>query len=98
QTQNMAQLQVWLCAKALRAGAELAALARARRDNDAERRWLGQTSALLTTARRAADHAVNITPNAAGWLALAEAEHERARGVARPDLWATCAETWGTPE
>ena len=26
-----------------------------------------------------------VTPNAAGWLALAEAEHERARGDARPD-------------
>ena len=31
-------------------------------------------------ARRAAAEAAAITPNAAGWLALAEAEYERARG------------------
>jgi DNA-binding CsgD family transcriptional regulator/tetratricopeptide (TPR) repeat protein len=93
-TRNMAQLRVWLCAKGLRAQAELAALARARRDDDDLRRWLGRAGKLLATARRAAAEAAAVTPNAAGWRALAEAEYERCRGGARPDLWAGAAATW----
>jgi DNA-binding CsgD family transcriptional regulator len=95
---DMAQLQVWLCAKALRAQAELAALARARRDRAADRACLARAGELLATARRAADHAATVTPNAAGWLALAEAEHERARGIARPDRWTDAAAIWDTLE
>jgi DNA-binding CsgD family transcriptional regulator len=49
---------------------------------------------LLTVARRAAAEAAAVTPNANGWLALGEAEHERASGVARPDLWVDAAHTW----
>ena len=49
---------------------------------------------LLANARRAAAEAAAITPNVAGWRALAEAEYQRARGVARPDLWAGAADTW----
>jgi DNA-binding CsgD family transcriptional regulator/tetratricopeptide (TPR) repeat protein len=89
-----AQIRVWLCAKGLRAQAELAALARARRDADAVRERLARARKLLATARRAAAEAAAITPNAAGWRALAEAEYQRARGVARPDLWAGAADTW----
>ena len=74
-----AQIRVQLCAKGLRAQAELAALARARRDADALRGRLDRTE-LLAVARRAAAEASAVTPNAAGWLALAEAEYERARG------------------
>jgi DNA-binding CsgD family transcriptional regulator/tetratricopeptide (TPR) repeat protein len=92
-SRNMAQLRVWLCAKGLRASAELAALARARRDDDL-RRWLGRAGKLLATARRAAAEAAAVTPNAAGWGTLAEAEYERASGVARPGLWADAAATW----
>jgi DNA-binding CsgD family transcriptional regulator/tetratricopeptide (TPR) repeat protein len=92
-SRDMAQLRVWLCAKGLRAQAELAALARARRD-DAVRDRLAHARKLLTTARRAAAEAAAVTPNAAGWLALAEAEHQRAHGAARPDLWAGAADTW----
>ena len=47
-----------------------------------------------TVARRAAAEASAITPNADGWLALAEAEYERARGDARPGAWADAAATW----
>jgi hypothetical protein len=36
----------------------------------------------------------SVAPNAAGWHAVAEAEHDRARGVARPDRWAGAADTW----
>ena len=49
---------------------------------------------LIAIARRAAEEASAVTPNTAGWLALAEAEYERARGVARPELWSEAAETW----
>jgi len=89
-----AQIRVWLCAKGLRAQAELAALARARRDDDAVRERLARAHRLLAAARRAAAEAAAVTPNAAGWRALAEAEYERARGVTRPELWAGAADTW----
>lgn len=82
-----AQLGVWFCAKGLRAQAELAALARARRDADAARTWLTRAEELITVARHAAAEAAAVTPNARGWLALAEAEYTRARGVARPESW-----------
>jgi DNA-binding CsgD family transcriptional regulator len=93
-SRNTAQIRVWLCAKGLRAQAELTALARAHRDTDAVNDQLARARTLLTTARRAAAEAAAVTPNAAGWLALAEAEHQRAHGIAQPDLWATAADTW----
>ena len=77
------QLRVWFSAKGLRAVAELAALARARRDADAAVAWLAKADRLVTIARSAAATASSITPNAGGWLALAEAEYDRARGVWR---------------
>jgi DNA-binding CsgD family transcriptional regulator/tetratricopeptide (TPR) repeat protein len=89
-----AQMRVQLCAKGLRAQAELAALARARRDVDGVRVRLGRARKLLAAARDAAAEASAITPNTAGWRALAEAEHERARGAARPELWSDAADTW----
>ncbi len=93
-SRNSAQIRVWLCTKGLRAQAELAGLARARRDADAVRDWLSRARKLLATARRAAAEASAVTPNAGGWRALAEAEYERARGVARPELWSDAAATW----
>jgi DNA-binding CsgD family transcriptional regulator len=89
-----AQIRVQLCAKGLRALAELAALARARRDADALRDRLGRARKLLTVARRAAAEAAAITPNADGWRALAEAEYERARRTAPPGTWSEAAATW----
>jgi DNA-binding CsgD family transcriptional regulator len=91
---DMAQIRVWLCAKGLRAQAELAALARARHDADAVRDHLGRARTLLAAARDAEAEASPVTPNAGGWRALAEAEYERARGVARPERWAEAADTW----
>ena len=93
-SRQAAQLRVWFCAKGLRAHAELAALARARRDADAVHAWLAQAGRLIAVARRGAEEASAVTPNTAGWLALAEAEYERARGVVRPELWSEAAETW----
>jgi DNA-binding CsgD family transcriptional regulator len=89
-----APIRVQMCAKGLRAQAELAALARARRDAGAVRNWLTRAQELITTARRAAAEASAITPNAGGWLAVAEAEYERARGPARPESWSQAADSW----
>ena len=97
-SRQAAQLRVWFCAKGLRAHAELAALARARRGTDAVRTWLARARRLIAVARRAAEEAAAVTPNAAGWLALAEAEYQRARGVARPDLWGDAAAAWARLE
>jgi DNA-binding CsgD family transcriptional regulator/tetratricopeptide (TPR) repeat protein len=91
---DAAQIRVQLCAKGLRAQAELAALARARRDDEAVRHWLARARKLVAVARRAAAEASVVTPNAAGWITLAEAEYERARGVARPESWSEAAATW----
>jgi DNA-binding CsgD family transcriptional regulator/tetratricopeptide (TPR) repeat protein len=91
---EMAQIRVQLCAKGLRAQAELAALARARHDADAGRDHLGRARTLLAAARDAEAEAAPVTPNASGWRALAEGEYERARGVARPERWSEAAETW----
>ena len=89
-----AQIRVQLCAKGLRTQAELAVLARARRDADALRDRLGRARQLLDGARRAAAEAAAITPNSAGWLALARAEYERASGSGGPEVWADAATTW----
>jgi DNA-binding CsgD family transcriptional regulator/tetratricopeptide (TPR) repeat protein len=93
-SRETAQIRIRLCAVGLRAQAELAAFARARRDADAVRDRLDRSRKLRAAARRAAAGAVPVTPNADGWRALAEAEYERARDVARPDLWAAAAAAW----
>jgi DNA-binding CsgD family transcriptional regulator/tetratricopeptide (TPR) repeat protein len=91
---HAAQLRVWFCAKGLRAHAELAALARARRDPDAVRAWLARAREVIGIARHAAEQASAVTPNTGGWLALAEAEYERAGGIVRPSSWSHAASTW----
>ena len=93
-SREAALIRIQLCAQGLRAQAELAALAHARRDADALRGQLGEARKLLTAARRAATEAARITPNAAGWLAIAEAEYRRARGGAPPELWSEAADSW----
>jgi DNA-binding CsgD family transcriptional regulator len=49
---------------------------------------------LLADARSAAAEASAITPNAEGWLALAEAEYERAGNETRPEAWSDAAAAW----
>ncbi len=93
-SRDMAQIRVWLAAKGLRAQAELAALARARQDAGGARERIGRARSLLAVARRALAASAAVTPNATGWLALAEAEYERARGIARPERWWSAAEAW----
>jgi DNA-binding CsgD family transcriptional regulator len=90
----VAEFRVWFCARGIRAHAELTALARAGRDDDAVRHWLARARKLITVARRAAEEASGVTPNAGGWLALAEAEYERTRGAATPESWSEAAAMW----
>jgi DNA-binding SARP family transcriptional activator/pimeloyl-ACP methyl ester carboxylesterase/tetratricopeptide (TPR) repeat protein len=91
---DAALFRVPLCAQGLRAQAELAAQARERGDADALGDHLGQARKLLTAARRAGAEAAPVTPNAAGWRALAEAEYGRACGSARPEAWSEAAAEW----
>jgi tetratricopeptide (TPR) repeat protein len=91
---DAALIRVQLHAQGLRAQAELAAQARAHNDADALDGHLTRARKLLTAARRAATAAAAVTPNAAGWRALAEAEHTRARGDARPEAWSDAAHLW----
>ncbi len=93
-SRHAAQLRVWFCAKGLRAHAELAALARARRDSDALRRWLDRARELIGIARNSSAEASLVTPNARGWGALAEAEYARTRGEADAAAWVEAVETW----
>jgi DNA-binding CsgD family transcriptional regulator/tetratricopeptide (TPR) repeat protein len=88
------QIRVQVCARGLRAQAELAALARARRDADRLSEHLDRAEMLLAVASDAAAEAAAITPNAEGWLALCEAEHGRPRGEAQPESWAEAVTTW----
>jgi DNA-binding CsgD family transcriptional regulator len=97
-SRETAQIRLPLQAKGLRALAELAALARARRDPGAAREHLGRAAALLEAAREDAADATHVTPNAAAWHALAEAEHERARDLPAPELWADAATAFETVE
>jgi DNA-binding CsgD family transcriptional regulator/tetratricopeptide (TPR) repeat protein len=89
-----AQLRVWLCAQGLRADAELAALARARRDTGAAGECVDHARGLLETARRAAAQAAAVTPVADAWRIVAEAEFARVEGSARPEPWADGAAAW----
>ncbi|MGH3132657.1 MAG: response regulator transcription factor, partial [Gaiellaceae bacterium] len=43
---------------------------------------------------RAAAEAADVTPNAAAWLAEAEAEHQRAHGASQPEAWSQAAKAW----
>jgi DNA-binding NarL/FixJ family response regulator len=93
QPDEAAQIRVQLCAKGLRAQAELAALARARRDDAALRAHLDRARDLLALARRAAADAAPITPNAAAWHLQAHAEHTRTATAAAQE-WADAAAAW----
>ena len=89
-----ALLRIWFCAKALWAQAELAALARDRHDALATRRWTVMAQQVITEARRTAAIASRVTPNAGGWLAMAEGEYSRAGGETDADPWKAAAVAW----
>ena len=89
-----ALLRVWFCAKALWAQAELTALARDCHDAVATRRWTVMAQQVITDARRTAAIALRVTPNAGGWLALAEGEYSRAGGGTDAVPWEVAAVAW----
>jgi DNA-binding CsgD family transcriptional regulator/tetratricopeptide (TPR) repeat protein len=93
-----AQIRVQLGAKGLRAQAELAALAAARRDDGALQCWLDRAGTLISVARDAATESAGITPTAAAWRVQAEAEYQRACGVAQPESWSEAAAVWNEIE
>ena len=93
-SRDAALYRVQLSAHGLRAQAELATLARVGGDAGPLRGHLARARGLLTAARRAAEEAAAVTPNAGGWRALAEAEYARARGDASPDAWSEAAAAW----
>jgi tetratricopeptide (TPR) repeat protein len=80
-SRQAAQLRVWFCAKGLRAQAELAALARARRDAGAVRTW-------RTRAHPGAHH--RRPSRGRGGLS----GHAERRGLARPGRGRVCACPW----
>jgi DNA-binding CsgD family transcriptional regulator/tetratricopeptide (TPR) repeat protein len=86
--------RVRLCVQGLRAQAELAALARARRDSDALSNRLQRALQLLSTVREAATEAAAVTPTAVAWRAVAEAEYDRARAHPNPRSWDEAAAAW----
>jgi DNA-binding NarL/FixJ family response regulator len=85
---------VRLCAQGLRAQAELAALARARRDRAALTDRLQRARQLRSATREAATEAAAVTPTAAAWRAVAEAEYDRARAEPNPRSWEEAAAAW----
>jgi DNA-binding CsgD family transcriptional regulator len=92
--QEAALLRVRLCAQGLRAQAELAAVARARRDRGALTDRPRRALELLELAREAAVEAAAVTPTAAAWRAVAEAEHDRTRAQPNPGSWEQAAAEW----
>jgi DNA-binding NarL/FixJ family response regulator len=65
-----------------------------RRDVDGSRERVGRARKLLSVARRAAAEASPRTPDANGWLLLAEAEYMRVRAKPHAQAWADAAATW----
>ena len=85
---------VRLCALALRAEVELAQLAAVRRDAAAVEEARRRAQLLVERARRSVDDAAAVMPDAAGWLATAEAEHSRVGGHASPERWGAAIAVW----
>ena len=86
--------EVRLCALALRAETELAQLAAVRRDVTGVAAARRRATRLVDRARRAAPAAAAVTPDGAGWLAIAEAEHSRVEGRSSPERWQSAIAAW----
>jgi DNA-binding NarL/FixJ family response regulator len=83
-----------LCALALRAESELAQLAAVRRDAEGVEEAHRRSRKLVERARRSAADAAAVTVDAAGWLAIAEAEHGRVEGRSSPERWQAAITVW----
>jgi len=87
-------LQVQLCALGLRALADRAQLAAAGADHTTLDRARNEAGRLLRSARRAAGLAATVSPDAEAWLAVAEAEYDRALGTPSPERWQQALVAW----
>jgi DNA-binding CsgD family transcriptional regulator/tetratricopeptide (TPR) repeat protein len=83
-----------VCALALRAEAELAQLAAVRRDAAGVEEARRRAKRLVERARCSAVAAAAVMPDAAGWLAIAEAEHARVEGRSSPVRWQSAIAVW----
>ena len=91
---DAAFVRVRFAAQGLRAAAELAALARARRARSDVQQALDVADELLVAARGGAAEAASVTPTSGAWLATAEAEHERAHVRPAHQAWKNAASAW----
>src|SRR6185503_16840736 len=78
----------------LRAQAECAQLAAVRRDQSAVDVARTRAGQLLALTRGAAAEAAAVTPEAAAWRALAEAEYTRLDDRSDPDRWRAAMAAW----
>ncbi|WP_165553675.1 helix-turn-helix transcriptional regulator [Kribbella capetownensis] len=83
-----------LCALAIQAETDRAQLAAIRRDTAAVEDVRRRAQQLLERARHSAAEVAAVTLDAAGWLAVAEAEHSRVEGCSQPALWAAASTAW----
>ena len=90
-----AQLRVWFCAKGLRAQAELAALARARRDTDAARELARSRAAIsspsLAAPPRTPRRSRRTPPAGSPWP---RPSTSAPAACARPESWSEAAAAW----
>ena len=94
-SRDAAQIRVQLCARGLRAHAELAALARARRDADAVRRWLDTRAELVAIARRRRQRGLRGHAQRRGLARAWPRPSTRAPAAsAQPETWSEAAATW----
>lgn len=83
-----------LSALGLRAAAQTVALADVRRDRGSARSMRRYADRLLREARDVTAEAAEVTPDAAGWRAVAEAEHGQIDNGSKPDGWHTATDSW----
>ena len=86
-----------LAALGVRAEAERAGLADARRDAATASEARRTAARLLAVAREFAAATVAL-PDVGGWLLVAEAEHSRAEGSSKPERWQAGVEAWDRAE
>jgi DNA-binding CsgD family transcriptional regulator/tetratricopeptide (TPR) repeat protein len=93
-TVGAAYLRVRLCALGLRVQAEVAqdAVLHARHEDAARARERAES--LYEEACRAGKAAAQVTPDAAAWRALADAEYARVERKPAPERWAAAAAAW----
>jgi DNA-binding CsgD family transcriptional regulator len=86
--------RVRYAALGLWAYAEQVVLAALRRDQATVDTARARAELLLADAARAAEEACAVTPDAAAWHAVAEAERSRVAGRSEPGRWSVAAAAW----